>query len=134
MGERFEQVQLKIAVTLLPAIQKITDEFIKLIDNNIPSIQKAFQMLSDAVMWVVKDLAKGESGEIGSFIKELYGMFVNFFGKMDIFLSDMNNLLSWFRKDDPKATNTAPQMQEKFTNERNPDGTYKYLNSPCSRG
>ena len=134
MGERFEQVQLKIAVTLLPAIQKITDEFIKLIDNNIPSIQKAFQMLSDAVMWVVKDLAKGESGEIGGFVKDLYGMFVNFFSKMDIFLSDMNNLLSWFRKDDPKATNTAPQMQEKFSNERNPDGTYKYLNSPLQQG
>ena len=134
MGERFEQVQLKIAVTLLPAIQKITDEFIKLIDNNIPSIQKAFQMLSDAVMWVVKDLAKGESGEIGGFVKDLYGMFVNFFSKMDIFLSDMNNLLSWFRKDDPKATNTAPQMQEKFSNEQNTDGTYKYLNSPLQQG
>lgn len=134
MGERFEQVQLKIAVTLLPAIQKITDEFIKLIDNNIPSIQKAFQMLSDAVMWVVKDLAKGESGEIGGFVKDLYGMFVNFFSKMDIFLSDMNNLFGWFRKDNPKATNTAPQMQGKFSNERNPDGTYKYLKSPMQEG
>lgn len=127
MGERFEQVQKDLAIALLPAIQNVTDEFIKLINNNIPSIQKAFQMLSDAVMWVVKDLAKGESGEIGGFVKDLYGMFVNFFGKMDIFLSDMNNLFSWFRKDEPKATKPISEYEKM---DKLPSGKWRDVPEP----
>jgi hypothetical protein len=107
LGERFEQVQLKIAVALLPAIQSITNEFLNLLDNNIPSIQKAFKMLTDAVMWFVKDLGKGEQGVIIGYAKELYTLFVGFFSKMDVLLDDLNRLMGYVLPDKPKEQPTA---------------------------
>jgi hypothetical protein len=112
LGERFEQVQLKIAVALLPAIQSITNEFLNLLDNNIPSIQKAFKMLTDAVMWFVKDLAKGEQGVIIGYAKEFYTLFVGFFSKMDVLLDDLNRLMGYVLPDKPKDKMTQLPSSE----------------------